>query len=97
MNEKQRDMARHALGFPNAKNQSYRNHYSIGPGSEGHSDWEELVSQGLAVKHTSKLWGGDDMFHLTLKGALMVRGPKEHVSREDAEDMRRLEENFTKQ
>jgi hypothetical protein len=29
------------------------------------------------------------MFYLTLEGALMARGPKEHISREDAEKMRR--------
>jgi hypothetical protein len=31
------------------------------------------------------------MFYLTLKGALAVREPKEHISREDAEEMRKLE------
>lgn len=91
MTERQRELARHALGLPNKKNVSYRNHFCIGVGADGHADWESLVSQGLAVKRTSKLWGGDDMFHLTLKGALMARDTKEHISREDAEAMRNLE------
>jgi hypothetical protein len=91
MNERQRELARHALGFPNKKNLSYRNHFCIGVGGDGYTDWESLVSQGLAVKRTSKLYGGDDMFHLTLKGALMARDTKEHLSREDAEMMRNLE------
>lgn len=91
MTKQQREMARHALGLPNKQNMTYRNHYCVGPGDDGHSDWEDLVTQGLAVKRTSNLWGGDDMFHLTLKGALMVRENNEHLSREDAEVMRRIE------
>jgi hypothetical protein len=84
----QLELARHALGFPNKKNMSYRNHFCIGPGGDGYEEWKDLVSKGLAVKRTGPNWGGDSMFHLTLEGALMTRGPKEHISREDAERMR---------
>lgn len=90
MTPKQRDLARHALGLPNKKNVSYRNHFCIGAGGDGYADWEDLVSKGLAVKRTSDHWGGDDMFHLTLEGALMVREPKEHLSQEDTRIMREL-------
>lgn len=83
MTEKQRELARHALGFPNKRNQSYRNHFCTGPGSLDFDDWEDLVAKGLATKRT--------IFYLTLKGALMVCGPKEYLSREDATAMRRAE------
>lgn len=90
MNESQMEMARHALGFPNKKNTSYRNHFCIGKGGDGYEDWMDLVSKRLAFRSTGPHWGGDDMFHLTLEGALLARGPKEHISREDAERMRML-------
>ena len=91
MTDTQRELARHALGFPNKKNESYRNHFCTGPGSTDFEHWEDLVAQGLATKRTDGPWGGDHMFYLTLKSALMVRGPKEHLSREDAEAMRTRE------
>lgn len=87
----QREMARHALGFPNRKKTSYRNHYCVGPGDFGYDDWLDLVAKGLAVRRTGPNWGGDDMFYLTLKGALMVREAKEHLSQEDTARMRELE------
>ncbi len=92
MNANQREMARHALGFPNKKNESYRNHFCIGPGGDGYEDWLDLVEKGLAIRRTSKNHGGDDLFYLTLQGALMVRDAKEHLSREDAECMRRMDD-----
>jgi hypothetical protein len=88
--ERQREFARHALGLPNEKNMSYRNHFSIGIEGDGYVDWEDLVSKGLAIKLPFGFHGGF-IFHLTLEGALMVRGPEEHISREDAEAMRRRE------
>ena len=90
MTDRQREMARHALGFPNRKNTSNRNHYCIGEGGDGYAEWMELVEQGLAIRRTGPHWGGDDMFHLTLKGGLEARDPKEHLSREEAENMRRM-------
>lgn len=92
MNERQRDMARHALGFPNPKNVSYRNRFCIGPGSDGYEDWIDLVHQGLAVRVVAPaIWGENEMFYLKLKGALMVRETSEHLSAEDTEQMRKLE------
>lgn len=96
MNERQRGFARHALGFPNKQNTSYRNHFCIGKGGDGYEDWEDLVAKGLAVKRTSALWGGNDMFYLTLKGALMARESKEHLSREDTAIMRTREKGPSK-
>ena len=88
MTENQLALARHALGFPNRRNESYRNHFCIGKGGDGYEEWMDLVSKGLAIRRTGPHWGGDDMFYLTLKGALEARGPKEHISREDAAEMR---------
>ncbi len=94
MTEQQRQLARHALGLPNKNNTTYRNHYCTGSGDDGHAEWEDLVSCGLAIKRTSDLWGGDDMFHLTLAGALLARDPKEHLSREDSDQMRKIAELY---
>ena len=90
MTERQKQFARHALGLPNRKNTSYRNHFCIGPEGDGYSDWEEMVKAGWAIKRTGALWGGADMFHLTLEGALKVREPKEHLSQEDTKRMREM-------
>jgi hypothetical protein len=91
MTDEQRKLARHALGFPNKTNTSYRNHFCTGAGSVDFPHWEAMVEAGEAVKRTGTMWGGDDMFHLTLKGGLAARDPKEHLSREETELMRKLE------
>lgn len=83
MTERQRELARHALGFPNKKNTSYRNHFCSGPGHKDFEEWLKMVEQGDAVKRDGPLWGGGSMFHLTFKAALEAREPKEHLSRED--------------
>ena len=92
MTETQKKLARHALGLPNKQNTSYRNRFCTGPGCTDYPEWQAMVATGDAVERTGPLWGGDSMFYLTLKGALAVRGPKEHISREDAEQMRKFEE-----
>jgi hypothetical protein len=89
--ERQRALARHALGFPNNRNTSYRNHFCAGPGHDDYDEWLQMVAEGLAIKQTGPYWGGDDMFHLTLKAALLAREPKEHLSREDTASMREME------
>lgn len=90
MTKEQRAVARHALGLPNRTKTSYRNRYCIGKGGDGHEIWEQMVADGNAVKITGPHWGGDDMFHLTLTGALQAREPDEHLSREDTAQMRAL-------
>lgn len=84
----QREMMRHALGLPNRDNLSYRNHFCIGKGGDGYEAWEDLVQKGLAIQQKSNMCGGDDLFHLKIEGALMVREPKEHLSTEDSRIMR---------
>ena len=91
MTDAQKQLARHALGFPNKQNVSYRNHFCTGPGTTDYTEWEAMVAQGDAVKRTGPHWGGDNMYYLTLQGALAARGPKEHLSREETATMRTLE------
>jgi len=91
MNDTQTKLARHALGLPNKQNTSYRNRFCTGPGSTDYPEWQAMVEQGDAREHKGTMWGGDSMFTLTLKAALEVRGPKEHLSREDAEEMRQMD------
>ena len=91
MTQAQIELARHALGFPNEKNVSYRNHFCAGPGCDGYAEWLKMVEQGDAVRRVSGMWGGSDMFYLTLKGALAARLPKEHLSPEETKMMRELE------
>lgn len=94
MTPKQIELARHALGLPNPKNTSYRNHFCT---ERNDADWAAMVVDGDAVMRESLLLDDDHVFfHLTLKGALAVRGPKEHISREDAEAMRCIEERSKK-
>lgn len=93
MTERQKGLARHALGLPNKNHTSYRNHFCAGPGHNDWQDWLDLVSKGLArVAPPSTLYGGDSMFHLTLKGARMARERNEHLSLEDTMQMRELED-----
>ncbi len=90
MNKKQLKLARHALGLPNGKNLSFRNHFCIGEGGDGYEEWEDLVSKGMAVKaRGGKEWSGD-FFYLTLPGAKEALLSHEHISREDAARMREL-------
>ena len=91
MTPEQRELARHALGLPNKKNKSYRNHFCTGKGSTDYPHWEAMVEQGDAIRRVGNLWGGDNMYYLTLRAALEARDSKEHLSREDAEEMRARE------
>lgn len=87
----QMKLARHALGLPNKQNTSYRNRFCTGKDCPDHAVWEEMVAAGFAKKVTGTVWGGDDMFLLTLKGALLARNNKEHLSQEDTRQMRKME------
>lgn len=91
MTPSQKELARHALGLPNKKNLSYRNRFCAGEGHVSYQNWMNMVAEGYAVKQDGPLWGGDSMFYLTLKGALLACERKEHLSQEDTTEMRRLE------
>lgn len=89
MTPKQRELARHALGFDGENKASYRNRFCAGPGSTDFNDWEDLVAKGLATKRTDGPWGGDHMFYLTFEGADMARNSDEWISMEEIKYMRR--------
>ena len=91
MTPEQKKLARHALGLPNPKKTSYRNHFCAGPGHIDYAEWLKMVDAGYAIRCVGPSWGGDDMFHLTLKGAIAAREPKEHISREEAKLMHEME------
>ncbi|MFC3693075.1 hypothetical protein [Chenggangzhangella methanolivorans] len=79
----QRDLARHALGLPNARCRSYRNHFG-GPRGEDLEAWSALVADGLARRFGgSSLTGGDDCYVLTRKGALQALVKNEQLDPED--------------
>jgi hypothetical protein len=74
----QRDLARHALGLPNGRGQSYRNHFVTGPGSPDYDRWREMVAMGAATRRAgTELTGGDDLFRLTRAGATAALAPGE--------------------
>lgn len=86
LTEDQRRYARHALGFYGDHKQSWRNHYVIGPGSDSHAAWLDLVAKGLAKRHpVSELTGGMDCFSCTRTLALAVRECYEHLGRDFSE------------
>lgn len=81
---KQREIARHALGFTGsgAKKMSYRNHFVTGADTEDGKAWIDLVNRDLARRgKASEITGGDDVFWCTRELALFVREPDEHLSR----------------
>jgi hypothetical protein len=70
MTPKQIELARHALGLPNKRRCSYRNHFVTGPGSSDWDDWQAMVTAGYACRHEPRaLFGGDYCFCLTRAGA----------------------------
>lgn len=83
-------LARHALGLPNGKRRSYRNHYVVGPHSSAHAEWTAMVADGLAFRNNhisgSQMLGKDDLFHLTRVGAEDALEPDETLDLEDFPD-----------
>lgn len=87
MSERQRDLARHALGLKEGRGRwpkSYRNHFVA---SEGHTDWPDwmlLHLAGLAKRRDGgPISGGDEVFWLKRAGAEMALNPNERLDPED--------------
>jgi hypothetical protein len=85
MTEQQKELARHALGLPNKRRQSYRNRFVAGVGHEDHTTWLEMENAGCADHRDGRTlpFGGDDMFWLTLDGARLALGKRETLCPED--------------
>lgn len=82
MTTEQRDLARHALGLPNASRKSYRNYFCTDP---DHPEWMALVAEGLAMmnKRPAGICSGNVFFHLTRRGALLALDRGERLCGED--------------
>jgi hypothetical protein len=84
MNDRQIELARHALGLRPTRLVTYRNHFCAGPDHADFADWEAMVAAGFAVKRESKvLPPGDVMFHLTRAGAELALRPGDVLNPED--------------
>ena len=84
MTVRQMNLARHALGLPNRRRTSYRNHFVAGPGHTDYDDWVALVRAGLATRRKgSPITGGDDVFYLTRDGAKAALNDRERLDPED--------------
>ena len=77
MTPEQKRLARHALGLPNDKMESYRNRYHVSMGA-AFFEWERMAESDLAYNHSR---GGS--FHLTRKGAELALEPGERLDPED--------------
>lgn len=65
-----RGLARHALGLPNDRGVSYRNHFVAGPGHDDYRAWMRMVEAGFARRNPGNaITGGDDVFKLNDVGA----------------------------
>jgi hypothetical protein len=80
MSPKQRELARHALGLPNERGQSYRNRYYAGPGHHAYEHWRAMIEAGDADRQAR---GASDLFWLTDKGARAALDKGERLCPED--------------
>src|SRR5690606_27160603 len=84
MTPEQRNLARHALGLPNKRRMSYRNHFVTGPGCSDYDRWMGMVERGHAKRRdASPLSGGDPVFWLTGSGAKLALARGERLDPED--------------
>ena len=84
MNQRQIELARHALGLPNDKDVSYRNYFTAGPGHPDFDDWQAMAATGSAwTQGPNDYLRGDYVFWLTLAGASKALRPGETIDPED--------------
>lgn len=84
MSPEQKELARHALGLPNAQRRSYRNRFMAGEGHDDYANWQAMVAAGYAYKREKPLaYGGDDLFWLRKVGAELALLPGETLDTED--------------
>ena len=84
MTENQIELGRHALGLPNPKRRSYRNHFCAGATHSDYEDWMRMVQSGDAThRNGNAITGGDDVFWLTKAGATACLKLGEQLDSED--------------
>jgi hypothetical protein len=82
--ENQIELGRHALGLPNKRKTSHRNHFCASAGHTDYEDWLQMVAQGNArIINGNALSGGDDVFSLTRGGAEQCLAYREKLDVED--------------
>ena len=76
LNDNQRSMMEHALGYRRGKKRGDRNHYALGPGGDGWDDWRDLVTKGLATDRGTTSWlDGMHIFSVTEAGKAELTNP----------------------
>lgn len=82
MTSVQREEARHALGLPNKRRQSYRNRFVC---AETDPVWSAMVTAGWATMRpaSSVPFGGSAIFYLTEAGAKLALNKGEKLCLED--------------
>lgn len=84
MTPRQRQLARHALGFADGVMRSFRNRYSCAPESADAEEWRSMKRRGLADGRSAKAMKASlDLYWLTPEGARLVLGPGESLDPED--------------
>lgn len=84
MTECQIELGRHALGLPNPRKTSYRNHFCAGVSHSDYPHWMAMVKDGNATHRSgNQLSGGDDIFWLTKAGAMLCLMGREKLDDED--------------
>nr|WP_047580555.1 hypothetical protein [Methylobacterium sp. ZNC0032] len=83
MTPAQRELARHALGLPNAMRRSYRNRYFAPAAGECSEQWKAMVAAGEAEGGTPARKASSVFFCLTYKGAELALEAGEHLCFED--------------
>lgn len=84
MDPRHRELARHALGLPNDRRQSFRNRFVASEVHADHADWMLMVARGMAERRSAEeMLGGDDLFWLTQRGARAVLEVGETLDPED--------------
>lgn len=95
MTPRQVELARHALGLPNSRRQSYRNHYVVDSGADFDA-WQELVAAGMArSRKGNELTGGMTLFWLTKDGATAALKKGERLDPEDFPEAAKVRESKT--
>ncbi|QEL26129.1 hypothetical protein FQV39_28615 [Bosea sp. F3-2] len=83
MTPAQRELARHALGLPNATGRSYRNRYFTPANGEVSNQWRAMIEAGEAEGGKPARRQSSLFFCLTRNGAELALNPGEWLSLED--------------
>jgi hypothetical protein len=83
MSPRQIELARHALGLPNERHQTYRNRFYASSGHRDFADWQAMVEAGMAVQSEPRKGSGMRMFGLTRQGASAALHAGETLDPED--------------